>query len=99
MNSDHYRSDPVQVRSTASSGAYDMCNHIIEIIERFIAFVLLPQRVGHCLQGAMQEQHCNNMLGKPNIHCPQPNIEGDKQTSGWKYISCHTDKNRYYTWS
>ncbi len=23
----------------------------------------------------------------------------DKQISSWRYISCHTDKNRYYTWS
>ena len=24
---------------------------------------------------------------------------GGKQISSWRHISCHTDKNRYYTWS
>jgi hypothetical protein len=27
---------------------------------------------------------------------PQKNWR-DKQVSGWRHISCHTDKNRYYT--
>ena len=31
-------------------------------------------------------------------HCPKKNW-CDKQSTGWWNISCHTDKNRYYTWS
>jgi hypothetical protein len=35
-------------------------------------------------------------VGKPSMQLPHEK-SCDKQISSWRHISCHTDKNRYYT--
>ena len=56
----------------------------------------LPQRVCCPRRCAMPVQHARvpeQALGRIS---PQKN-SCDKQVSSWRHISCHTDKNRYYT--
>ena len=62
-----------------------------------IAFVqLLPQRVCCSQQGAMPVQHVKASEQAQEDTSPVKNT-CDKQVSSWRHISCHTDKNRYYT--
>ena len=57
-----------------------------------------PQRVcyhqGVCQPGVTHE----GFWASSKRHFPKKN-KCDKQVSSWRHISCHTDKNRYYTWS
>ena len=58
--------------------------------------MLLPFRVCCSQQSAVPRQHARlpeqaqGMVSPMKNHC-------DKQVSSWRHISCHTDKNRYYT--
>ena len=59
---------------------------------------LLPQRVCCPQRCAMPVQHAKVSEQAQEDTSPVKNI-CDKQVSSWRHISCHTDKNRYYTWS
>ena len=56
----------------------------------------------HSLSGRVApeivQDQCNecNCLSKLKTATPKKN-SCDKQASSWRHISCHTDKNRYYT--
>ena len=64
-----------------------------------IAFCLmLPRRVSRTWRGAMPRQLASWLTASWQTELPKKNW-CDKQVSGWRHISCHTDKNRYYTWS
>ena len=60
--------------------------------------LILPQRVCHTWLGAMPGQHLWAHEQAQSDATPEKNW-CDKQVSSWRHISCHTDKNRYYTWS
>ena len=47
-----------------------------------------------CKTGATHE----SSWASSRRHLPNKN-RCDNQVSSWRHISCHTDKNRYYTWS
>ena len=57
---------------------------------------LLPQRVCCPQRCAMPVQHAKVSEQAQEDTSPVKNI-CDKQVSSWRHISCHTDKNRYYT--
>ena len=58
--------------------------------------VSLPRRVCRALLCAMLVRHARvSEQARKNIS-PEKNT-CDKQASSWRHISCHTDKNRYYT--
>ena len=59
---------------------------------------LLPQRVSCYRLCAMPVQHMRTLEQAQRRSSPEKNT-CDKQVSSWRHISCHTDKNRYYTWS
>ena len=59
---------------------------------------LLPQRVCCPQRCAMPVQHAKVSEQAQENTSPVKN-RCDKQVSSWRHISCHTDKNRYYTWS
>ena len=61
-------------------------------------WMLLPQRVCCPQRCAMPVQHAKVSEQAQENASPDKNI-CDKQVSSWRHISCHTDKNRYYTWS
>ena len=56
----------------------------------------LPQRVCCSQQCAMSVQHMRVPEQAQGSTSPKKN-SCDKQVSSWRHISCHTDKNRYYT--
>ena len=57
---------------------------------------LLPLRVCCSWQCAMPVQHARTSEQARKGTSPSKNT-CDKQVSSWRHISCHTDKNRYYT--
>ena len=57
---------------------------------------LLPQRVCCSWLGARPVQHLRIPEQAQEDVSPMKN-RCDKQVSSWRHISCHTDKNRYYT--
>ena len=57
---------------------------------------LLPRRVCCTQRCAMLGQHVSVPEQAQENTTPRKN-KSDKQVSSWKHISCHTDKNRYYT--
>ena len=57
---------------------------------------LLPLRVRCAWQCAMPVQRARASEQARESTFPQKN-KCDKQVSSWRHISCHTDKNRYYT--
>ena len=57
---------------------------------------LLPQRVCCAQQCARLGQHALASEQALDGTAPTKN-SSDKQVSSWRHISCHTDKNRYYT--
>ena len=57
---------------------------------------LLPQRVCCSQRCAMPVQHAKVSEQAQENTSPGKN-RCDKQVSSWRHISCHTDKNRYYT--
>ena len=57
---------------------------------------MLPQRVCCPQRCAMPAQHARVPEQAQDNISPQKNT-CDKQVSSWRHISCHTDKNRYYT--
>ena len=57
---------------------------------------LLPQRVCCPQQSAMPVQLMRGPEQAQGHTSPKKN-RCDKQVSSWRHISCHTDKNRYYT--
>ena len=56
----------------------------------------LPLRVCCSWQCAMPVQHARASEQARKETSPSKNT-CDKQVSSWRHISCHTDKNRYYT--
>ena len=56
----------------------------------------LPQRVCCNRLCAMPVQHMRDPEQARGMLSPMKNC-CDKQVSSWRHISCHTDKNRYYT--
>ena len=58
----------------------------------------ITQRVSCNWQCARSVQHARTPEQAYEATSPKTN-KCDKQISSWRYISCHTDKNRYYTWS
>ena len=63
-----------------------------------VCLTLLPLRVCCSQLCAMPVQHAKLSEQAQEKTSPIKN-RCDKQVSSWKRISCHTDKNRYYTWS
>ena len=61
-------------------------------------YQLLPLRVRCPWQCAMPVQRARASEQARESTSPEKN-KCDKQVSSWRHISCHTDKNRYYTWS
>ena len=59
---------------------------------------LLPRRVCCSQRCAMPVQHVK-VSEQAQEHTSPVKNTCDKQVSSWRHISCHTDKNRYYTWS
>ena len=59
---------------------------------------VLPRRVRCARQCAMPVQHARAPEQARRDTSPDKN-KCDKQVASWRHISCHTDKNRYYTWS
>ena len=57
---------------------------------------VLPRRVRCARQCAMPVQHARAPEQARRDTSPDKN-KCDKQVSNWRHISCHTDKNRYYT--
>ena len=57
---------------------------------------LLPRRVCYTRPSAMPGQHAQGHEQAQSHTAPSKN-SCDKQVSSWRHISCHTDKNRYYT--
>jgi hypothetical protein len=57
---------------------------------------VLPQRVCCAQPSAMLGQHAQAPEQAQSDTAPTKN-PCDKQVSSWRHISCHTDKNRYYT--
>ena len=57
---------------------------------------LLPRRVCYTRLSAMPGQHVQGHEQAQGHTAPIKN-SCDKQVSSWRHISCHTDKNRYYT--
>ena len=57
---------------------------------------VLPRRVRCARQCAMPVQHARAPEQARRDTSPDKN-KCDKQVSSWRHISCHTDKNRYYT--
>ena len=57
---------------------------------------MLPQRVCCPQQSAVPVQHLRGPEQAQGRTSPTKN-RCDKQVSSWRHISCHTDKNRYYT--
>ena len=57
---------------------------------------LLPLRVSCPRQCAMPVQLARGPEQAQGHTSPTKN-RCDKQVSSWRHISCHTDKNRYYT--
>ena len=57
---------------------------------------MLPQRVCCPRRCAMPVQHVRVPEQARSNISPSKNT-CDKQVSSWRHISCHTDKNRYYT--
>ena len=62
----------------------------------FAAKLVLPQRACCSQRGAMLVQHMRAPEQAQGSTSPKKN-KCDKQVSSWRHISCHTDKNRYYT--
>ena len=63
-----------------------------------VADRMYTQRVCCTWPSAMPGQH---LRVQGQAHCrlfPEKN-SCDMQVPSWRHISCHTDKNRYYTWS
>ena len=60
------------------------------------AIQMLPQRVCCPRLCAMPVQHARVLEQARSNISPSKNT-CDKQVSSWRHISCHTDKNRYYT--
>ena len=58
--------------------------------------LLLPLRVCSNWLRAMPVQHVRAPEQAQECTSPKKNC-CDKQVSSWRHISCHTDKNRYYT--
>ena len=58
--------------------------------------LLLPRRVCRPRRRAMPAQHLKVSEQARENPSPQKN-RCDNQVSSWRHISCHTDKNRYYT--
>ena len=58
--------------------------------------ILLPQRVRCPWQCAMPVPRARASEQARESTSPKKN-KCDKQVSSWRHISCHTDKNRYYT--
>ena len=57
---------------------------------------MLPRRVRCAWQSARPVQRVRASEQARENTAPKKNI-CDKQVSSWRHISCHTDKNRYYT--
>ena len=57
----------------------------------------LPRRVCRTLESASRRQHVVRLLASQAAPNPLKKNYVTRKTSSWKYISCHTDKNRYYT--
>ena len=57
---------------------------------------LLPRRVCCAQRSARLGQHAQAPEQAQGDTAPIKN-SCDKQVSSWRHISCHTDKNRYYT--
>ena len=57
---------------------------------------MLPKRVSCYRLCAMPVQHLRILEQAQRRSSPEKNT-CDKQVSSWRHISCHTDKNRYYT--
>ena len=57
---------------------------------------MLPRRVCCAWQSARPVQHARASEQARENTAPKKN-KCDKQVSSWRHISCHTDKNRYYT--
>ena len=58
--------------------------------------MMLPRRVRCSWRCAMPGQHSRAPEQARGHASPEKN-SCDKQVSSWRHISCHTDKNRYYT--
>ena len=57
---------------------------------------LFTQRVCCSWQSARPGQHSRALEQAQSDICPTKN-HCDMQVPSWRHISCHTDKNRYYT--
>ena len=75
--------------STAKPSNWCLCNCLYRV-------ECYPGRVCRNQLCAMPAQHAKESEQAQELISPQKN-SCDKQVSSWTHISCHTDKNRYYT--
>ena len=59
--------------------------------------IRFPEGYATLRRSAGQRQHSIGLLASHAMTIPPKKIDVTIKTSSWKYISCHTDKNRYYT--
>ena len=65
-------------------------------VSKCMSKVMFPERVCCSWRCAMPVQHVRTPEQARGRSSPEKN-GCDKQVSSWRHISCHTDKNRYYT--
>ena len=91
-----YRCEVSHFETTMSSEVcYPLHHQASEWINRQ-ELLLLPLRVCSNWLRAMPVQHVRAPEQAQECTSPKKNC-CDKQVSSWRHISCHTDKNRYYT--
>lgn len=69
---------------------------LICMVVVLLHLLLLPRRVCCAQRSARLGQHAQAPEQAQGDTAPTKN-SCDKQVSSWRHISCHTDKNRYYT--
>ena len=103
----------IKLRKTSFSNYISMSKYALPVISDMIVLQdtiisqlrpvqhhhqLLPLRVCCSQLCAMPVQHVRATKQAQEDISPIKN-KCDKQVSSWRHINCHTDKNRYYTWS
>ena len=78
---------------TGTSDGTRCCAQVLVGAARAVCY---PTRVCCSWRSAMPVQHASIPEQAQEDGSPTKN-RCDKQVSSWRHISCHTDKNRYYT--
>jgi len=96
LGSPNFSQASLPLSCSASVTLSSLCLLSLTLLGCLSSLLRLPRRVCCNRLCAMPAQHVRGPEQARGQFSPKKNC-CDKQVSSWRHISCHTDKNRYYT--